>query len=224
MATYFFETVTDAQASHFNGPTDVLVFGMTGETAYRTSVIFNAATATQGRTVTLISGLTGKTVTFDDSLVLSHHIFPDGSVLALGGLGDETLNGTATSDGLYGWDGNDTLLSDKGADVLQGNSGNDSLDGGDGADTMYGGRGDDTISAGEGHNFAQGNYGNDLIVSGNGEATLLGGAGADTWTTTSWSAAAATTCSSARGETIAWSATPPWEPRSRSTADRATIR
>jgi len=30
MSTYFFETITDAQASTFNATTDTLVFGQTG--------------------------------------------------------------------------------------------------------------------------------------------------------------------------------------------------
>ena len=33
MATYFFETITDAQASAYNTTTDTLVFGQTGERA-----------------------------------------------------------------------------------------------------------------------------------------------------------------------------------------------
>ena len=46
MATYFFETITDAQAAAYNAAADTLVFGTTGETAWKTTVRFNPATAT----------------------------------------------------------------------------------------------------------------------------------------------------------------------------------
>ena len=48
MATYFFETITDAQAAAYTAA-DNLVFGQTGETARLTTVIFNAAAATSPR-------------------------------------------------------------------------------------------------------------------------------------------------------------------------------
>ena len=57
MATYFFETITDAQAAAYTAA-DNLVFGQTGETARLTTVIFNAATATtppKARTATTSS-------------------------------------------------------------------------------------------------------------------------------------------------------------------------
>ena len=44
MATYFFETITDAQAAVYTSA-DTLVFGQQGETASRTTVAFNPATA-----------------------------------------------------------------------------------------------------------------------------------------------------------------------------------
>jgi len=55
MSTYFFETITDAQASTFNAATDTLVFGQTGERANITTVRYNPATATSAATITLIS-------------------------------------------------------------------------------------------------------------------------------------------------------------------------
>ena len=46
MATYFFETITDAQAATYDAADDTLVFSTPGETANITTVRFNAATAT----------------------------------------------------------------------------------------------------------------------------------------------------------------------------------
>src|SRR4249920_879091 len=100
MSTFFFETITDAQAAGFNagGTTDTLVFGQTGERANITTVRFNAATATSAATITLISGLTGKAVTFAATLssetVGKQPIFPDGSVLYIGTTGAGSFNAT----------------------------------------------------------------------------------------------------------------------------------
>src|SRR5436190_15461771 len=109
MATFFFETITDAQAAAYNATTDTLVFGQTGERANITTVRFNPATATSAATITLISGLTGKTVTFAGTLAGELPIFPDGSQLFIGTTAGETFNSTtgapadpATGDGLYG--------------------------------------------------------------------------------------------------------------------------
>ena len=64
MATYFFETITAAQALTYNQATDTLVFGTAGETAVRTSVAFVPASATAADSVIITSGTTGRSVTF----------------------------------------------------------------------------------------------------------------------------------------------------------------
>ena len=58
--------------------------------------------------------------------------------------GNDTRNGTANDDTIYGFNGNDTLNGLAGNDVLYGGDGNDRLVGGLGADTMVGGDGNDT--------------------------------------------------------------------------------
>jgi Ca2+-binding RTX toxin-like protein len=72
-----------------------------------------------------------------------------------GGLGDDTITGSAGNDLLYGGEGNDFLGGDNGddvlyggpgSDVLDGDAGDDTLDGGTGADTLMGGSGFDTVS------------------------------------------------------------------------------
>src|SRR5262245_37057591 len=122
MSTFFFETITDAQASAYNAATDNLVFGTTGERANITTVRYNPATATSAATITVISGLTGKTVTFASTLANDTNgfqpIFPDGSQLFIGTSSGSTFNATtgapadpATGDGLYGGAGDDSLNS-----------------------------------------------------------------------------------------------------------------
>ncbi|HEX7929396.1 MAG TPA: hypothetical protein VF470_00610, partial [Sphingomicrobium sp.] len=159
MATYFFENITDAQAATF-ASTDTLVFGQTGERAPLTTVRFNPATlANPAETITLISGLTGKSVTFPAAGLagdVSGPIFPDSSMLFIGTAGNDPQAGTSLGDGLYGGAGDDSLNGAGGNDALQGNQGNDTLDGGAGNDTIYGGQGNDLITVGTGANSAQG--------------------------------------------------------------------
>ncbi|TDR94974.1 M10 family metallopeptidase C-terminal domain-containing protein [Enterovirga rhinocerotis] len=83
---------------------------------------------------------------------------------AIGGSGNDTINGNAANNGLYGNAGNDSLYGYAGEDVLSGGAGEDYLKGGGGSDALYGGNDNDTLKGG-------------------GEAdTLDGGAGIDTVT------------------------------------------
>ncbi|MBK7299007.1 MAG: cadherin-like domain-containing protein [Moraxellaceae bacterium] len=61
----------------------------------------------------------------------------------IGGIGNDTLNGSNGNDLLIGGDGDDILNGGNGNDTLIGGNGNDILNGGDGQDTMDGGDGDD---------------------------------------------------------------------------------
>ncbi len=61
----------------------------------------------------------------------------------IGGIGNDTLNGSNGNDLLIGGDGDDILNGGNGNDTLNGGNGNDILNGGDGQDTMDGGDGDD---------------------------------------------------------------------------------
>jgi len=89
-----------------------------------------------------------------------------------GGVGNDTLTGSAGNDFLLGGDGNDIVNGLSGNDILQGGlgsdrladtSGNSILDGGDGADTLVGGRG---------NNFFSGGTGNDTITTGEGSGII----------------------------------------------------
>jgi hypothetical protein len=91
MAIYNFETITDAQAAGFTG-NDTLIFGQSGETANKTTVRFNAATATSTATVTIISGLTGKSATFAPAVSTKLPIFTDGSLLFIGDATAQSLD------------------------------------------------------------------------------------------------------------------------------------
>ncbi|MEO9827690.1 MAG: M10 family metallopeptidase [Paracoccaceae bacterium] len=62
---------------------------------------------------------------------------------AIGGSGDDTLNGNDLDNVITGNAGNDTINGHFGNDTLYGGEGNDTLDGGDGSDVLNGGAGYD---------------------------------------------------------------------------------
>lgn len=115
--------------------------------------------------------------------------FTLGGVTLVGGLGQDTLIGTAFDDVLDGGITNDFTGLDAVIDPLNIMDGADSIDGGDGRDTLNGRGGDDIILGGAGNDCLLGGAGNDFIdagddddnVEGNGGSdSLLGGAGIDT--------------------------------------------
>ena len=88
----------------------------------------------------------------------------------LGGIGDDSLFGTAEADRIAGSGGDDLLRGLGGADDLSGGAGRDTLAGGAGADTLTGGSGNDRLI---------GNDGDDRLDGGPGHDALTGGSGAD---------------------------------------------
>src|ERR687896_41361 len=95
MATYFFETITPEQALAYNAAGDLIVFQTTGESARLTTVRYNAATATAAATVTITSGLTGRSVVFGTTAGgtgiygENDFVFPDSSTLFVGSPGND---------------------------------------------------------------------------------------------------------------------------------------
>jgi Ca2+-binding RTX toxin-like protein len=126
--------------------------------------------------------------------------FPDGTILSYaqlassglgisGGLGSDTLSGTAQDDRMYGGagldtmyglDGADTLLGEDGADRLEGGADNDVLLGGVGDDILLGGTGDDRVVGGTGFDILFGEEGADTLDGSGGDDSLEGGEGNDT--------------------------------------------
>jgi Ca2+-binding RTX toxin-like protein len=122
--------------------------------------------------------------------------------LALGGAGNDRLEGSDSMDVLYGGPGSDILLGHGGDDSLavsyfgvdapaevnraEGGAGNDRIEGGFGHDTLLGGAGNDDIRDGSGgDDLLDGGDGNDNLSTGtsyNGprRVDVLGGAGDDT--------------------------------------------
>ncbi|MFA4952243.1 M10 family metallopeptidase C-terminal domain-containing protein, partial [Brevundimonas sp.] len=64
--------------------------------------------------------------------------------------GNDTTNGTAFADELFGQGGNDTLNGNGGDDLIFGGAGTDTLNGNDGNDRLVGGAGNDTLNGGAG--------------------------------------------------------------------------
>jgi len=83
--------------------------------------------------------------------------------------------------------GNDTILGSAVNNFIDGGSGNDSLDCGPGNDTILGGAGDDSLYGGAGNDSLVGGDGNDTIEGAAGADTLTGDAGNDEFVYTSLS-------------------------------------
>jgi hypothetical protein len=122
----------------------------------------------------------------------------------VGGVGNDTLNGTAGDDVIVdlngsnhvnGNGGNDTICTGDGNDHISTGSGNDWIDAGDGNnqvdsgdgvnhikagsgnDNVDSGSGDDWIDAGNGNNQVDAGAGDDIIITGNGNDTIDGDTG-----------------------------------------------
>ena len=104
-----------------------------------------------------------------------------------GGGGSDVLVGGVGNDHLYGYgpdgagkaDGDDSIDVGGGANYANGNAGNDTIVGGDGDNRIYGGQGNDSITLGNGSNHVNGNAGDDTIQVGGGNNVVMGGQGND---------------------------------------------
>ncbi len=95
------------------------------------------------------------------------------AAMIFGGKLDDTLTALGTTNStLFGGLGNDSLAGSAGLDTLMGGMGNDTISGGSGADNVDGGQGNDVIS---------GDAGDDILEGGDGIDTMMGGLGNDTY-------------------------------------------
>jgi Ca2+-binding RTX toxin-like protein len=191
MPNFTFSTITAAQALAI-GAGDLLNIDQ-GSAVY-SSIAYLPADALNPDRIALTMG--AQTVVFGAGLTSAARVFVDGSVLFVGGPGNDSPPvGGALNDGFFGGMGADTLSAGAGFNVLQGNQGDDVLTGGSGVDWIYGGRDNDQISVGASgsggfSNFANGNLGSDTISGSQTDADiLLGGQGDDLIGATSFSLA-----------------------------------
>lgn len=114
----------------------------------------------------------------------------DGDTYVAAGLadGDDTIDGGAGNDHIWGnsagtaqggLDGNDQISAGSGSDYANGNAGADTIYGGDGSDRLYGGGGDDLLYGDAGNDHLNGNKGDDRIDGGGDNDDLFGGQGND---------------------------------------------
>ena len=145
-------------------------------------------TVTASKGVVSVSGLaTQVTVThFDanDDLIIgggdgndtiSAALFPANALqlFIYGGIGMDTIAGSAGRDIIDGGSGANLLRGGGGSDQLQGGQDNDRLEGGAGADNLIGLGGHDVIIGGLGDDGIQGGQGNDTITGGAGNDRIF---------------------------------------------------
>lgn len=98
---------------------------------------------------------------------------------AIGGRGDDRIEGNVANNALTGGLGRDYLDGRGGDDLLRGQGGRDHLSGGDGADDLIGGQGRDLLEGGAGRDHLNGGQGRDVLIGGAGGDWLTGKGGAD---------------------------------------------
>jgi serralysin len=213
MANYLFENLTDETAANFTAA-DSLYF-LTGD-ASQVGVKFNPQTGLTNDSITLTLG--SQSFTFVASALANNPFtfFSDSenlSTLAIGSTGaddvsitgvedfgaryyalggNDSVEGSAASDTIWGGAGNDTIdglsSTDTEADYLNGGADSDTILGGSGNDHIWGNEstsvagaadGGDYIDAGDGKNYVNGNAGDDTIFAGADNDRLYGGAGDD---------------------------------------------
>ena len=97
---------------------------------------------------------------------LDNSRFEDFFARFTGGSADhDHMNGTTTSNTMFGGRGDDALSGMAGNDMLNGGSGNDKLWGGSGNDNLSGGTGNDLLVGGFGADRMDGGAGNDVLLS-----------------------------------------------------------
>jgi len=126
------------------------------------------------------SGGSGDDVFKNFTGIPSRAVGGDGDDRLEGGWGHDRLFGEAGNDLLVGGDGHDELFGEDGRDTLDGGAGDDYLQGDGGDDTIDGGAGDDTLRGNGGADWLAGGPGADRLVGGDGSDRMWGGAGRDT--------------------------------------------
>jgi Ca2+-binding RTX toxin-like protein len=136
VATYFFETISPAQALAFDGASDTLVFNAADATATDIRFSINPATFTApSTTVTVTSLVENRSVVFGLNLGGPRgFIFADGSSALYGSADAESFTGGPMADQLIGGGGADNLNGGAGGDIIIGGAGADILTGGAGSD------------------------------------------------------------------------------------------
>lgn len=98
---------------------------------------------------------------------------------AIGGRGDDSVDGNPLDNRLEGRAGDDSLNGASGSDVLSGEAGADRIWGSAGADRLFGGPGEDWLYGGDDDDMIRGHGGGDRLRGGAGADALYGDSGDD---------------------------------------------
>ncbi len=140
---------------------------------------FSAENQTAAVTIDLRPGHFSSIGAITDNIAIAQGVQGTGAMSAwienaVGGSGNDTLQGNVLSNVLRGNAGDDTMYGDDGWDTISGGDGNDIIHGGARGDTIDGGAGDDDLQGEDGWDFVTGGPGNDVISGGTGNDNLFG--------------------------------------------------
>ncbi|MDQ1735340.1 MAG: hypothetical protein QOH56_1591 [Pseudonocardiales bacterium] len=96
-----------------------------------------------------------------------------------GNAGNDRIEGSDGADTALGGDGNDIITDSAGDDVHKGGDGNDAIDAGPGLDVIMSGNGKDFTNGGLNSNETFAGEGDDFVIAGQGPDTVFGGGGDD---------------------------------------------
>ncbi len=142
---------------------------------------FSAENQTSAVTIDLRPGHFSSIGAISNNIAIAEEVPGTGAMSAwienaIGGTGDDVLQGNMLGNVLQGRAGNDVLRGDAGWDLLYGGSGRDELAGGIGQDNIHGGAGNDALYGQDGDDTLHGDDGWDHIWGGAGDDDMWGGA------------------------------------------------
>lgn len=142
---------------------------------------FSAENQTFDVTIDLRPGHFSSIGAIDNNIAIAEGVSGSGAMSAwienaIGGFGDDALQGNILGNVLQGRAGNDVLRGDAGWDLLYGGSGRDELSGGVGQDNIHGGAGNDNLYGQDGNDSLHGEDGWDHMWGGAGDDNMWGGA------------------------------------------------
>jgi len=145
---------------------------------------FSAENQTADVTIDLRPGHFSSIGAISNNIAIAEEVSGTGAMSAwienaVGGSGNDTLQGNILANALEGNAGDDVISGDGGRDFITGGRGNDTISGGTGNDDIFGNENNDVLSGDDGDDRLWGGFGNDTVHGDAGNDLLVGNVGDD---------------------------------------------